>query len=151
MSNLVQFSRRLFAYAPGTRSVKKYVPPPPRNLNEAIFRTTDHKGMQLKWTSIGYIELTVQDRAHALTYPINLAKYAGCIISSFRDGGLCEMVPSSKAKDISLKVGSDKGMLYFAIRNDGQSITTGLSKDDSRLAYSLIQFAERNRINQFMK
>jgi hypothetical protein len=129
------------------RTARRYIPGPPRSLNEARINTVDRKICSLKWDGRNQIDITLQDRASAVTFPLNLRRDAGKFLSCFRDGGMISLRPSSDSMT-ELRVGSDKGMLYFSLKGDDTTITTGLNSGEAVLASSLIRFAEQKRLER---
>jgi hypothetical protein len=107
----------------------------------------DRKICSLKWDGRNQIDITLQDRASAVTFPLNLRRDAGKFLSCFRDGGMISLRPSSDSMT-ELRVGSDKGMLYFSLKGDDTTITTGLNSGEAVLASSLIRFAEQKRLER---
>lgn len=137
-------ARRAFA-EPVARTVKKFVQMPPRQMNEAKLSTVDRKACSLVWQTRNKVELLLQDRTTSLSFPLNLRRDAGKFLSCSRDGGISTFIDHEKP-DCELKVGSDRGVLYFSLKSDGGTITTGLSGSDAAIATSLIRFADKNRI-----
>jgi hypothetical protein len=80
---------------------------------------------------------------------MNLRRDAGKFLSCMREGGIASLCDSRDPK-LELKVGSDKGVLYLAMKNDGTSISTGLAPGEAAIVTSLIQFSERRRISRLM-
>ena len=58
---------------------------------------------------------------------------------------------SSAESPMELMVGSDKGALYFSLKGDDSTITTGLAPSEAAIANSLIRFAETSRLDRFMR
>lgn len=129
------------------RNVRKFVPQPPRHFNEARLNTVDRKICSMKWDGRNQVELTLQDRATSLTFPFNLRRDAGKFLSCFSDGGMVTLNTGGDQHS-ELRVGSDKGILYFSLRGDDSTITTGLGSGDAAIAASLIRFAEQKRIER---
>lgn len=137
-------AQRVFA-TPVVQSVKKFAQLPPRHLNEAKLNTVDKKVCSLVWRSGNKIDITLQDRTSNVTFPLNLRKDAGKFLSCSRDGGITKFTDFENPTT-ELKVGSDRGVLYFSLKSDEGTITTGLSASDAAIATSLIRFAENKRI-----
>jgi hypothetical protein len=129
------------------RTTGKYTPQPPRYFNAARLNTVDRKICSMQWDGRNQIELTLQDRATSLTFPFNLRRDAGKFLSCFNDGGMVSLAAGSEEK-YELRVGSDKGILYFSLRGDDSTITTGLGPSDAAIAASLIKFAELKRLER---
>jgi hypothetical protein len=80
---------------------------------------------------------------------MNLRRDAGKFLSCVREGGIISLSDPREPK-LELKIGCDKGVLYFAMRNDGTSISTGLAPGEAALVNALIQFSEKRRISRLM-
>jgi len=80
---------------------------------------------------------------------MNLRRDAGKFLACIRDGGIVSLVDTRDPK-VELKVGSDRGVLYFAMKNDSTSISTGIAAGEAAVVNSLIQFSERRRIARLM-
>ncbi len=133
------------AHASTVRAARKFVAGPPRGLNEAKFTTIDRKSCTFAWTKRNQIDITLQDRTSSVTFPLNLRRNAGAFTSCYADGGMCAL-QSEQEPEKELRVGSDKGVLYFALKGKSGSITTGLGPAEAAIASTLIRHAERRRI-----
>lgn len=120
---------------------------PPRGINEAKFTTIDKKNLVLSWKNRGQIDMTFQDRTTTVSFPLKLRRDAGKLITCVRDGGITSL-NDVREPSTELRVGYDRGVLYFAARNDSSSISTGLAPSEASLIMSLIQRAEKQRIYQ---
>lgn len=94
--------------------------------------------------------MTLQDRASSLTFPMSLRRDAGKFLACVSDGGMVSL-KSSAESPMELMVGSDKGALYFSLKGDDSTITTGLAPSEAAIANSLIRFAETSRLDRFMR
>ena len=130
-----------------SRVVRKFTPGPPRHINEARLTTVDRKICILTWDGRNQISLTLQDRASSLTFPLSVARHAGKFVACYQDGGMCSLKPSKEA-GMELRVGSDRGILYFSLKSDDTTITTGLGPGDAAVAASLLRFAEQSRVDR---
>lgn len=128
-----------------TRSFKRLPTVIPRNLTDAKFLTIDKKNCTLSWKNYSQIDITLQDRATTVVFPIRLRRDAGKIITCVREGGITSLADTQNP-GIELRVGFDRGILYFAARNEEGSISTGLAPSEASLAIVLIQQAERKRV-----
>jgi hypothetical protein len=132
------------------RPQRKFIPQPPRHLNQAKLTTVDRKICSLDWDGRNTINFTVQDRASSLTFPFSLRRDAGKFISCFKDGGMVSLKSTSDAP-VELLVGSDKGILYFSVKGPDSTITTGLAAGDAAIAHSLVKFAESRRLERLLR
>ena len=132
-----------------SRNLKRLQETPVRRLNEARFTTIDRKNCSFNWTSGSQVDITLQDRTNSITFPMNLRRNAGKLLSCMREGGIVSL-SDSKYPEVELKVGSDKGVIYFALKNESTSISTGLAPGEAAILNSLIQFSEKRRISRLM-
>jgi hypothetical protein len=129
------------------RMQPKFVPGPPRHLNEARIPTVDRKTFSLMWNGRNQIDITLEDRVSRYTFPMLLGRDGAKFVSCFRDGGMVTLTSASEdSPPLELRVGSDKGLLYFSMKGDSGTITTGLGPGEAALANSLVCFADRQRI-----
>lgn len=131
------------------RVVKKFTPGPPRHLNEARFATIDRKQCTFVWKSSGLIEINLQDRAMSLTFPLLVSRDAGKFLSCIENGGIATLT-GPKDSSTELRIGSDKGVVYFALKGGETSITTGLAPAETAIATSLIRSAYNTRLARSM-
>lgn len=127
------------------KALRKFTPGPPRHLNEARFPTVDRKACSLVWKNRNQVDITLQDRASSMTFPLSLRRDAASFISCFHEGGIISL-NSKKEPAKELRVGSDNGLLYFSMKEGDAVITTGLGQAEAALASTLIQHADRKRI-----
>jgi len=126
----------------------KYIPPPPRHLNEARLPTVDRKTFSLNWNGRNKIDIILEDRVSSYTFPMSLGRDAGKFISCYRDGGIVSLKSFSEECPLELRVGSDRGILYFSMKGEGGTITTGLGPGEAAIAHSLVSFAENQRVSR---
>ena len=129
------------------RTVRKLPTTPPRNIHEARFLTIDKKNCLMTWKSRSQIDITLQDRTTNVTFPLRLRRDAGKLLTCYREGGITSLKDEVESP-IELRVGFDRGVLYFAAKDESGSISTGLAPGDASLAMALIQHAERKRITR---
>ena len=127
------------------RAVSKFPARPPRNMHEARFMTIDKKNCLMTWKTRSQIDITLQDRTTTVTFPLRLRRDAGKLMTCVREGGITSLKDDLE-KPVELRVGYDRGILYFAARDESNSISTGLAPGDASLAMALIQNAEKKRI-----
>ena len=127
------------------RAGRKFTPGPPRHLNEARFTTMDRKTCLMVWKTKNEVDITLQDRASSITFPMNLRKHAASFGSCYEEGGMFTMT-SSKAPETEFRVGADNGVLYFSLKSEHSNITTGLSAPDAIIMTRLLEFANSRRI-----
>jgi hypothetical protein len=129
------------------RAARKFPTSPPRNMHEARFITIDKKNCLLTWKTRSQIDITLQDRTTTVTFPLRLRRDAGKLISCVREGGITSLKDGTESP-VELRVGFDRGILYFAARDDSSSISTGLAPGDASLAMALIQHADKKRLTR---
>jgi hypothetical protein len=127
------------------RTQRKFPEGPLRNMNEAKFATIDKKNLILSWKNRGQVDITLQDRTNTVTFPLKLKRDAGRLLTCVKDGGITSLVDSSEDGS-ELRVGFDRGVLYFAARSDSSSISTGMAPSEASLIVALIRKAEQQRI-----
>ena len=132
-----------------SRPVRRFTPGPPRHINEARFTTIDRKQCSFVWKNGSQIDITLQDRTKSITFPLNLRRDAGKFINCAREGGISSLADHQDPK-AELRIGSDKGVLYFAMKGSDASITTGLAPAEAAIATALIKAAETSRIVRLM-
>ena len=142
MSLLRSTRKLLFA-----RAARSFQPGPPRHLNEARLSTVDRKICSMQWDGRNQISVTLQDRASSITFPLSVSRHAGQFLACFEDGGMCSL-KASKEGDMELRVGSDKGILYFSLKSNDTTITTGLGPREAAITASLLRFAEKSRVER---
>ena len=118
-------------------------------MHEARFTTIDKKNCVLTWKSRSNIDITLQDRATTVTFPLRLRRDAGKLMTCVREGGITSLRDEVESP-VELRVGFDRGILYFAAKDESSSISTGLAPGDASLAMALIQHAEKKRIMRSM-
>jgi hypothetical protein len=101
------------------------------------------------WKNRNQVDVTLQDRASSVTFPMNLRKHAASFASCYEEGGMFSM-KSSKLPDTEFRVGADKGILYFSLKGEHANITTGLSPSEATIMNSLLKFAEKRRISSII-
>lgn len=132
------------------RISKPYTPGPPRHLNEARFATIDRKQCTFLWKSGGAIDIVLQDRATSVTFPFLVGRDGGKFLSCASEGGIA-VLAGPKDSNTELRIGSDKGVLYFALKGGDSSITTGLGPAESALAVSLVKHTYKARVERSMR
>ena len=60
------------------------------------------------------------------------------------------MKSGKEGEAAELRVGSDKGILYFSLKGENASITTGLAAPEAAIANSLLSRAERKRLSMLI-
>lgn len=101
------------------------------------------------WTSSGSIDIILQDRASSVTFPLFVGRDGGKFLSCTSNGGIA-VLQGPKDSNTELRIGSDRGVLYFALKGGDSSITTGLGPAESALATSLVKHAFAARVARSM-
>ena len=128
------------------KSQPVYVPGPPRNLNQARLPTVDRKIFEVNWNGTNQIEISLEDRVSSYKFPMILGRDGGKFVACYRDGGIVSFKSTAEGSPIELRVGSDKGLLYFSMKGETGTITTGLGSGEAAILSSLVAFADEKRI-----